>query len=170
MDDSDNRETFIWHDRKDRTENTNRLAAAVAAKAITELFNVHGSLHRLQDGHFVAVDKAGMHEIVTKHIKTFGTINRGTADNPKWTIEYFSLQFPPAGSENALSGPDETILANLIDALVALVARAAGAQTDLKTQQLQEIRMRLKQGEPMARIARGYGVDADTIRAISLDR
>jgi hypothetical protein len=68
---TDNRDIFVWHERRGSLENTNRLAAVVATKAVTELFKIRGVLHRLQNERLVAIDRAGMREIITKHIKTF---------------------------------------------------------------------------------------------------
>jgi hypothetical protein len=148
----------------------NRLAAAVAAAAIVEPFNIGGVLHQLQGGRLIEVDRTSMREIVAKHIQTFALVNRGSADEPEWAVEYFPLKFWPVGSEGAMYGPDEAAITNLIDLITPMAMRTAGPRTKLKPQQLNEIRMRLKVGEPAARIARAYGVDDATIRAISLDR
>jgi hypothetical protein len=69
-----------------------------------------------------------------------------------------------------LSSPDENVLTNLINMLVPRVIKTAGPRTNLRPQQLREVRMRLKEGEPISRIANSYGVEIETIRAISLDR
>jgi hypothetical protein len=165
----DDREIFLWRTRRDPTENVNQLATVVATRAICELFNVRGILNQLKDGRLDPVDRDAMRGIVGKHIRTFALINRGSADEPKFEIEFFPLQFAPIGSEGAMYGPDERVLSDLIEALTPMVARTAGPRTSLRPQQLQEIRMRLKQGEPAARIAQSYNVEAETIRQISLD-
>jgi hypothetical protein len=162
-------EIFWWNPRATVLENTNRLATVVATRAICELFNMRGVLHQLRGGRLVEVDRTSMREIVSKHVRTFGLINRGSADETEWVVEFFPLTFWPVGSEGALTGPDERVLSDLIETLLPLVARTAGVQTNLRPQQLNEIRMRLKQGEPALRIARSYGVEAETIRQISLD-
>jgi hypothetical protein len=164
---TDTREIFIWFGRGN---DTTRLTAVIAARAITEIFSEEGRLVRLQDGRFVPITKEGMQEIVTRHIKTVRPVNRGTTDEPRWEIEYAPLEFPLAGSKYDLRGPNEKTLIDLIDALVALVARVPRRPPEFKPRQLQEIRTRLKSGEPAYIIARSYGVELDVIQEMERSR
>jgi hypothetical protein len=161
----DNREIFIWRRRDDDMD---RLVAVIAAKAVTELFNLDGCLVRLQDGQFIMVGKEAMRAIVTRHIQSLHLVNRGTSDEPKWEAEYFSFEFPVTGSTYDLNrGPNEKTLINLIEAIVPLVAKAPGQPVELKPQQLQEIQARLRSGEPAPQIAASYRVEVDAIRELA---
>jgi hypothetical protein len=166
----DTRDVFIWHGR-DRDEDLNRLASVIARKAINELFNEDGHLVHLHGGRLIAVNKEDMREIVNRHVRTLRLVDRGTADAPQLEVEYFSLAFPIAGSKYDLNrGPNERTLIDLIDALVPLVARAPRAPVEFKPQQLHEIKLRLKSGEPAYIIARSYGVELDVIQEMERAR
>jgi hypothetical protein len=166
----DSREVFVWYGR-DRDEDLNRLTSVIARAAITELFNVDGQLHRLHDRQCIPVNKQAMQEIVTRHVKSIRPVNRGTTDESRWEIEYFSFEFPLAGSKYDLNrGPNEKTLIDLIDALVPHVAKAPRQPVEFKPQQLQEIRTRLRSGEPAYIIARSYGVELDVIQEMERSR
>jgi hypothetical protein len=165
QDANDNREIFIWKGRDPAAEAA-ALADAIAPRAITELFYVGGVLTHLRDGQFVPVTNDLMREVVARHIKTFRFVNQGTAGAPRWEVEFHSFEFPLGG--NLREGPDRRVLINLIEDLAGRVARGPTRPIDLSNQQLREIEMRLRESEPMERIARAYGVDVDTIKEVSL--
>jgi hypothetical protein len=58
--------------------------------------------------------------------------------------------------------PNKRILIDMIAALVLRVAKGPSAPHRLSEQQQQEVRARLKEGEPGV-LSRGYGVDVETI-------
>jgi hypothetical protein len=70
--------------------------------------------------------------------------------------------------------PDEMALRTLLTAktleeggLVQRLPKIPSEPRKLTPQQQQEVRARLKVGEPQASIARGYNVDVDTIRRLA---
>jgi hypothetical protein len=164
---SDTREVFIWHGRDD---DQSRLTAVIARNAITELFNEDGQLVRLHAGRLVPVNKQAMHEIVTKHVRSMRLVNRGTDSEPQWEADFYTLEFPPTGTKYDLKGPNERVLINLIDALVPHVAKTPRRPVKFKPQQLDEIKIRLKSGEPAYIIARSYGVELDVIQELERAR
>jgi hypothetical protein len=161
----DDRTIFLWKGR-DAAAETAALADAIAAKTITELFYVGGVLTHLHDGRFVPVTNDMMNEIVARHVKTFKLVSRGTSDAPRWEVEFHPLEFPLG--RNLRDGPDRQVLVNLTQDLAARVARGPTRPIDLSNQQLKEIEMRLRESEPVARIAAAYNVDVDTIKEIRL--
>jgi hypothetical protein len=164
----DTREVFVWHGRDD---DESRLTAVLARTAMAELFNVDGQLHRLHRGQLIPVHKQAMQEIVTQHVKTLRLVDRGTTDAPQWEVEFYAFEFPVAGSKYDLNrGPNVRTLINLIEALVPHVAKAPRQPVAFKPQQLHEIKLRLKSGEPAYRIAASYGVELDQIQDLERAR
>jgi hypothetical protein len=106
-----------------------------------------------------------MKAIVAKHVRTIHWVNQGPADNPRWQIEFVQFEFPAGG--NLGQAPDERVLVDMIKDLTGMVARGPARPIDLTFQQIKEIGQRLKQGEPVARIAEAYRVEPDIIREIS---
>jgi hypothetical protein len=146
-------------------EDAARLTLVIAEKAVAEIFRVDGTLMLLQDGKFVPVNPGIMRAIVAKHIKTIHWINQGTADSPRWQIEFVQFEFPAGGRLDL--GPDERTLIDMTKDLTQMVARGPAKPIDLSFQQIREIGQRLKQGEPVARIAEAYKVEPDVVREIS---
>jgi hypothetical protein len=164
----DTREVFLWRGRDD---DLTRLTEVVAAKTKTELFNEDGQLVRLHGGRLVPVNKEGMREIVTRHVKTLRPVNRGTDSEPHWEVDFYSFGFPPVGTKNDVNrGLNEKALIDLIDALVPHVAKTPRRPVEFKPQQLQEIRTRLRSGEPAYIVARSYGVELDVIQEMERAR
>jgi hypothetical protein len=163
----DTREVFVWFGRDD---DESRLTAVIARTAIAELFNVDRQLHRLHRGQLIPVHKQMMQEIVTQHVKTLRLVDRGTADEARWEVEFYAFEFPPMGTKYDLKGPNERVLVNMIDALVPLVAKAPRQPVEFKPQQLQEIRTRLRSGEPAYIVARSYNVEVDVIQEMERAR
>jgi hypothetical protein len=97
-------------------------------------------------------------------------VDRGTADEPRWEVEDYALAFPPMGTKYDLKGPNERTLINLIEALVPLVVKAPRQPVAFKPQQLHEIKLRLKSGEPAYIIARSYNVELDVIQELERAR
>ena len=60
MDDEHDRRIFIWRNSVDPTAETNRLADAIAEKAMTELFELQGSLVWLRNG---KVDRVALKDL-----------------------------------------------------------------------------------------------------------
>jgi hypothetical protein len=167
----DDREIFIWRSSDTAEDNLKRLTAVIARTAAAEIFNADGNLHRLHDGRLVRVVKDDMREIVNRHIRTIRLVERGTADAPKLEVEFYSFEFPISGSKFDLNkGPNEKTLLELIEALVPLVARAPRAPVEFRPQQLAEIKLRLKSGEPAYIVARAYGVEVDVIQEMERAR
>jgi hypothetical protein len=161
---ADNRTVFVWNGRNPR-EDAQKLTEVVAQKAIAELFRVDGTLMLLHDGRFVPVNPRAMKAIVAKHVATIHWLNQGTTDDPRWGIEFVQFEFPAGGNLN--QGPDERVLVDMIKDLTQMVARGPARPIDLTYQQIREIGQRLKQGEPVARIAEAYRVEPDIIREIA---
>jgi hypothetical protein len=67
-------------------------------------------------------------------------------------------------------GPNERTLLDLIEALVPLVAKAPMPPKELQPQQLQEIKTRLRSGEPGYLVARAYNVELDVIQEMERAR
>ena len=156
------RRLHVWRGRVLK-EDTDRLSEAVAEKAGAELFNLNGSLVWLNEGQPVRADKNVLREIITRHIVSIRLVNRGTTDVPRWESEYYSFDFP-LGADTSKE-PSEQVLINLMNRLILLVARGPSEPFKLTPRQQEEVRARLKQGEPKDQIASAYSVDVDTIRS-----
>jgi hypothetical protein len=63
--------------------------------------------------------------------------------------------------------PDQRVVLNLINALVALVAKGPMQPRVLTPQQLREVYARIKIGESKENIARAYNVDVAVIRQLA---
>jgi hypothetical protein len=159
---TDGRTTFIWRgdDSPDRTvwppktSNEDRLVALIADKAVDELFSEEGQLVYLQDGQLVPVNVQYMAAIIEKYVKTPRLINHGTAEEPRWGLEYCSFEFPVEGSRRAPArGPTQKTLLNMVGALPALVCKTPRRWVEFKPAQLDMIKTQLKSGESARRIA-----------------
>jgi hypothetical protein len=79
----------------------------------------------------------------------------------------------PTGADTSQE-PDDQTLVRLLTAKtkqeggpVPRVVRVLGERSNLTRQQQQEVRERLKQGEPIASIARGYRCDIAAIQTLA---
>jgi hypothetical protein len=105
-----------------------------------------------------------MLELCTRDIVSYRYVNRGTHDQPEWDVEWFSFAFPVSCDLN--KEPNERVLVDLLTVLLPSVARGPSAPVAFKPQQLSEIKIRLKNNEPAAVIAKSYNVEPDAIVAI----
>jgi len=64
----------------------NALSDALAENA--DLFNLNGELVWLNQGKLTPVNMNTIHHIVPQHIATKELVNKGTRENPAWTVEY----------------------------------------------------------------------------------
>jgi hypothetical protein len=65
---------------------TNSLADALAEFA--DLFNLNGELVQIIEGKITPVRMNILPEIIYKHIATRELVNKGSKENPAWTVEY----------------------------------------------------------------------------------
>ena len=141
------------------------MAEAVAERTQTELFNVNGELYQLTEGRLVAINKDILRDIVARHLVSPRLVNRGSTSAPVWEVEKFSFDFPVVADTR--EQPDQRVVLNLINALVALVAKGPTQPRVLTPQQLREVHARIKIGEPKENIARAYNVDVAVIRQLA---
>ena len=106
-----------------------------------------------------------LRDIIARHIVSLRLVNRASTNAPVWEIEKFQFDFPVVADTS--EQPDQRVILNLINALVSLVAKGPMEPRVLTTQQLREVRDRIKIGEPKEAIARAYNVDVATIRQLA---
>jgi hypothetical protein len=150
----DSRRIFIWRNKDDG----NRLADVVCEAAATELFGQNGELVALNAGQLTPIGLNDLRDIIARHIATIQLVSQGTAG---WKYEHVSFTFPSVA--DASRQPNQQVLLDLFPALLARVAKAPGDIPQLSEQQMQEVRHRLRIGEPRASIARAYGLDAEML-------
>jgi hypothetical protein len=150
----DPRRIFIWRGKDDGS----RLADVVSEVAATELFGQNGELVALSAGQLAPINLNELRDIIARHIATLQLVSQGTAG---WRYEYVSFTFP--NGTDASRQPNQQVLLDLFPTLVARVAKAPGDIPQLSEQQLQEVRQRLRTGEPKGVVARAYGIDAEMI-------
>ena len=110
------RHPFVWRGINP-DDDTARLTEAIAAKAITKLFNVDGGLVLFSEGKVMPATRPVLHEITTKNIAGVRLVAHG--DTLK--VEYFSFGFEIGGDLS--KGPNDRTLATITDKLLALVAK-----------------------------------------------
>jgi hypothetical protein len=71
---------------KSPQEDLNLVADAVIAAG--GIINFQGRLIWLKDGKLVPVTEGVLHEFISTRVVSMQLINRGTTDNPNWTLEY----------------------------------------------------------------------------------
>jgi hypothetical protein len=154
----DGRTVFLWR----CPEDTNALTEAVAAAAVTELFNVNRELIWLNGSKPVPVNKDILRTIIARHIVSLRLVGRGEFGLER---EFYAFDFPVTADTR--HEPNERVLIDMIDALLGQVAKGPQVPLRLSEQHEREARVRLKTGEPALRIASSYGVDIDTIRQLA---
>ena len=163
----DGRRLFVWLGR-DPIEDTNRLADVVAETAGAELFNLDGLCWLNDEGQLVPARKDVLRKIIARHIVSIRLVNRGS----RWECEYHAFDFP--FTTDASKEPNEQVLVSLMSArrkedggLAWRVAKVPSDPRRLSPQQQEEVRARLRVGEPKARIAAAYGVDEAMIARLA---
>ena len=68
---------------------TNSLADALAENC--DLFNLNNELVHITEGKITPVRMNTLPEIIHKHIATRELVNKGSKENPNWTVEYIPL-------------------------------------------------------------------------------
>jgi hypothetical protein len=157
----DTRKTFVWLGRGDDLE---RLAILLANETIGVLFNIDRRLCLLQDGKFVQLDLRSMRDTVNAHVKMLTVVNRGTADNPKYEVDFTPFDFQPENDPEI--APSDKDLIGLTALVAPLVSRGPSRPTGVPMQVRREVRTRRQSGEPAERIAAAYGISAETVRLI----
>jgi hypothetical protein len=72
---------------------TNSLADALAENC--DLFNLGGELVHIVEGKITPVRMNTLPELIHKHIATRELINKGSKENPNWSVEYVSYTPDP---------------------------------------------------------------------------
>jgi hypothetical protein len=130
------------------------LLADCIATSDADLFAQGSSIVWLKDtGELVGVSRDALLEIITKYVVTKQLVSHGD----RWQVEYHPHV------------PDEYTLRGLLTddgGLVRRLPRAPSEPTQLSEQRREEVRARLRIGEPRDKLAREYGVDVGVIGAI----
>jgi hypothetical protein len=122
---------------------------------------LNGILVHLGEGRVIPVNRNVLRDLITRHIASVRLVNRGDG---KWEVEYYSFEFPLAADTS--KEPNERVLIDMIAALLGRVVKGSSDPLRLLPQHQQEVRARLKIGEPQASIGRSYGVDIDTVKRV----
>jgi hypothetical protein len=101
----------IWRGR-DPIEDTVSLAQAVAASSAELFRTTEGQLVRVSEGRLVPVGRDGLCEIAAEHVWTRKPVNRGTATEPIWEVEYGPFDFAPG--TDLSRGPNDRVLMTLL--------------------------------------------------------
>jgi hypothetical protein len=156
----DTRETFIWNGKGDDLD---RLAELVTTKAAAELFCINKTLHHLQDGKLTQVDLRSMRSLISKYVKTVRLVNKGTADQPRFEVEFHEFEFRPDADPEFEPGQND--LASLITALVSMVSKP-NRPIGVSIQDRRAIRIRRQSGESEERIAQYYRISTEMVRLV----
>jgi hypothetical protein len=156
MDKLNGRKVYIPRGR-DKQEDLNILADCIAASD-ADLFNDNDCLIWIAAGGRVPVTPEILRGICTKYVVTKHA--RETPDG--WKVEYRPVE------------PDEMVLRTLLMAksreagsLLLRVPKGLSEPARLSERHRQEVRDRLKIGEPKDKLAREYGVGVDVIRELA---
>jgi hypothetical protein len=152
----DDRQLYVPRGR-DPLEDLNLLADAIAVSP-APMFNQDGITVAVDNGFIVRVTPALLGDIVFRYVATkVPVIHAGLCE----------VTFQPYR-------PDDTTLRKLLMAeriedgnLAQRLPKMPGREMKLTENQLQQVRDRLKIGEPPERIAPSYNVDAATIRRLA---
>jgi hypothetical protein len=152
----DGRQVYVARGR-DPVEDLNLLADAISVSP-APLFSKDGSTVAIIDGVDVRLNPSALGNIVEKHIVTKVVADR----EGKLEVTYLPHR------------PDDKTLRSLLMAetieqgnLAKRLPRMAGKEQRLTEEQLQQVKARLRIGEPAERIAPSYGVDTATIRRLA---
>jgi hypothetical protein len=142
---------------REQTEDACILADAIAGSA-ADLFARDDAIIWIVAGRCMPVTPDILREIIAKHVVTKQLVSQGTISE----VAYVPVE------------PDEKMLHTLLmtrrredGSLIARLPKAAGSQRELPPSRRQEVRYRLRTGEPAAVIARELGVDADVIKDLA---
>jgi hypothetical protein len=156
----DGRVVFVWRGEGD----TNRLGEAIADHAVAELFLLEGDVLVQLDpagGRPTSIGRNTLHEFVARHVVTVQIGSEGR-------VEYQPFTFPQRADLSR--EPDQKVLTDLMTILPRLCAKGPTVPSMLTPKQKDEVRMRLRQGEPKDRIADYYRVDIDEIAQLGSGR
>jgi hypothetical protein len=142
---------------RDPLEDLNRLADAISISE-APLFSKDGDAVLIVEGADVILNPTALGATVERHIVTKAVVDREGK---------FEVTYPPCR-------PDDKTLRSLLMAetleqgnLAKRLPKMPGKEQRLTETQLEQVKYRLRIGEPAERIAPSYGVDAATIRRIA---
>jgi hypothetical protein len=143
---------------RDPHEDLNLLSDCIAGSDAALFTDIGGGIFCIIAGKRVPVGQDVLRDVVMKYVVTKHA--KQDADG-NWSVEYRPLVL------------DDMILRALLvararedGALWARLPKEQGEPRQLSMQQLSEIKLRLKTGEPAAQIAKAHHVDVDEIRKI----
>jgi hypothetical protein len=108
-DELNGRRLHVWRGQ-DLVADVNALMDAIVASG-AEIYNRDGRLVHLDGGKLVPVPRDQLPEIIGRHLVTKRPVNRGTADEPHYEIEYSAFSFAPG--VDTRYGPDDRVLTTL---------------------------------------------------------
>jgi hypothetical protein len=140
--------TIILHNG--RVEDTRRLVDAIADKLVLELFALDGRLFWLSDANqLTPMNRRLLGDLIARHFVTVRLASGANGPHP----EFLSLEI------------DGQSLIDVMDALASRVAKGPSQPRVLSEQKKQEIRYRLKVGEPRESLAKAYDISLADIKA-----
>jgi hypothetical protein len=146
----DGRTIFVFN--SGRVEDVRRLSEKVADKLVLELFNCDGRLHWLDEaGKLTAVSTRLLADLLARH---FTNVRLAARDDGVHVVEFHPV------------GLGQQDLIDLMDQLVRRVAVGPSKPKVLSEQKKQEIRYRLKVGEPRESVAQAYDISPADIKAV----
>jgi hypothetical protein len=147
---NDERTIFVFH--QGRVEDVKRLTEAIADKLILQLFNLDGRLFWLSEaGQLTPMTRKLLADLICRH---FISVHLARRDDGSHFVEY--LQLVPEGQD----------LIDIMDALVSRVAKGPSQPRVLSAQKRQEIRERIRVGEPRESVAQAYDISPADIKAV----
>jgi hypothetical protein len=153
-------DTVVYVPRgRDPLEDLNRLSDAIAISD-ADLFNRDGDTVLVDQGVAVQVNPARLREIIAKHIRVKTVVDRGGV------LEVTFVPYVLAAEDKTLR---TLLMAERIEDgnLAQRLPKMAGKVQQLTENQLQQVKDRLRTGEPAERIAPSYGVNAEVIRQVA---
>ena len=121
------------------------------------LYNKNGSAVLLDSGQLVLLSRDVLIAIIEEHIRVEEVKNIGTAAAPFWKCDYVTVI------------PGEIVLRGLLtgDGLAQKLPKIPDEPHVLTAHLQQEIRARLRDGEPASRIADAHKLDIETVRGLA---
>ena len=127
------------------------------AECAAPLYSRDGTAVLLDGGQLVLLNREVLSEIIREHIAVEQVKNIGTADAPFYKQEYLTVL------------PGEILMRGLLvgDSLAQRLPRIAGEPKALTAHLQNEIRQRLRDGEPADRIADAHRIDVATVKQLA---
>ena len=127
------------------------------AKCEAPLYSRDGAAVLLDGGQLIGLNRDILTAIITEHIAVESVRDIGTGDSSFWKVEYQTVL------------PGETILRGLLtgDVLASKLPRIAGEPRAVPAYLQDEIRQRLKSGEPATRIAEAHKLDVNIVKRLA---